>query len=65
MVTELLFLVTSVICVRIRGVGSEVMVTLYHFCSNFHLQLPPYLSGFIVLFPCYLSSKRKTYKYSV
>ena len=36
-VRELLFLVTSVICVGVRGRGSEVTTTLYHFRSDFRL----------------------------
>ena len=38
MVKELLFLVTSVICVRIRGRGSEVTTTPYHIRSDFRLK---------------------------
>ena len=34
-VRELLFLVTSVICVRIRGRGSEVTTPSYHVRSRF------------------------------
>ena len=37
-VRELLFLVTSVICVRIRGRGSEVTTTLYHIRSDLCLK---------------------------
>ena len=37
-VRELLFLVTSVICVRIRGRGSEVTTTPYHIRSDFRLK---------------------------
>ena len=36
-VVRKLFLVTSVICVRIRGRGSEVTTTPYHFRSDFRL----------------------------
>ena len=54
-IRELLFLVTSVICVWIRGSGSEVTTAPYHFCSHFRPQLCSYRSEFIVLFPRYLS----------
>ena len=57
---QLLFLVASVVCVRIRGRGSEVTTTLYHFVQ-FRLQRRSYRSGFVVLFPRYLSRKLKTY----
>ena len=40
-VRELLFLVTSVVCVWIRGRGSEVTTTLYHIRSNFRLAFLP------------------------
>ena len=64
-VRELLFLVTSVICVRIRGHGSEVTTTPYHIRSDFCLKQRSYHNGFIVVFLCYLSHKHKTYRYSV
>ena len=68
-VRELLFLVTSVICVRIRGRGSEVTTISYHFCSDFRLQLRSYRSGFVgesnPCLPRYLSCKHNTYGYSV
>ena len=41
------------------------MTTPYHFHSDFCLQLCSYQSGFIVLFPHYLSHRYKTYRYSV
>ena len=47
-----------------RGSGSEVMPTPIHFHSDFCLQLRSYWSGFVVLFPCYLSRKHDTCKYS-
>ena len=55
MVRELLFLVTSVIFVWIRGRVSEVTTTLYHIRSDFHLKWRSYHSGFVVLFLSYLS----------
>ena len=64
-VRELLFLVTSVICVRIRGSGSEVTTTPYHIRSNFRLKQRSYHSGFVVLFLSYLSRKHDTHRYSV
>ena len=36
---ELLFLETSVICVRIRGDGSEVMTTPYQLYVDFQLHI--------------------------
>ena len=63
-VREILFLVTPVICVRIRGRESEVTTTCL-FRSDFRLQLRSYSSGFIVLFPCYFPRKHKTYRYTV
>ena len=59
-VRELLFLVTSSICLRIRGRGSEVTTNAYHFRADFRLQLRSYRNGFVVLSPRYLSSKHKT-----
>ena len=53
-VRELLFLVTSMICVRIRGRGSE-----------FRLIQRSDHNGFVVLFIRYLSHKHKTYKHSL
>ena len=64
-VRELLFLVTSVICVRIRGRGSEVTTTPYHIRLDFRLKQRSYPDGFVVLFVRYLSSKHTTYRYSV
>ena len=55
----------SVICVRIRGCGSEVTTTPYHIPSDFHLKQLSYHNGFLVLFLRYLSHKHKTYRYSV
>ena len=49
-VRELLFLVMSVICVRIRGRGSEVTTTPYHIHSVFCLKRFSYHNGFVVLF---------------
>ena len=60
----LFFLVMSVICLQIRGCWSEVTTTRDRFCSDFHLQLHSYLSGFVVLFPCHLSCKHETYWHS-
>ena len=56
---------TSVICVRIRGRGSEVTTTPYHIRSDFRLKRRFYHDGFVVVFLCYLSHKHKTYRYSV
>ena len=64
-VIELLSLVTSVICVRIRGRGSEVTTTAYHIRSDFRLKRFSYLHGFVVVFLRYLSRKQKAYRYSV
>ena len=64
-VRELLFLVTSVICVRIRGRGSEVTTTPYHIRSDFRLKRRSYHNGFVVLFLRYLLCKDNTYRYSV
>ena len=64
-VRELLFLVTSVICVRIRGRGSEVTTTPYHIRLDFRLKQRPCHNGFVVLFLRYLLRKHKTYRYSV
>ena len=64
-VRELLLLVTSMICVRIRGRGSEVTTTPYHIRLDFRLKQRPYHNGFVVLFLRYLSRKHKTYRYSV
>ena len=64
-VRELLFLVTSVVCVWIRGRGSEVTTTPYHIHSDFHEKQHSYHNGFVVLFLHYLSCKHKTYRYSV
>ena len=49
MVVVRALLATTVICMWIRGHRSEVTD---QFCSDFHLQLRSYQSGFIVLFPC-------------
>ena len=64
-VRELLFPVTSAICVRIRGRGSEVTTTPYHFLSDFRLKQRFYQSGFIVLFLCHFSPRHKAYRNSV
>ena len=64
-VRELLFLVTSVISVRIRGRGSEVTTTPYHIRSDFRLKRRSDHNGFVVVFLHYLSRKNKTYRYSV
>ena len=64
-VRELLFLVTSVICVRIRGRGSEVTTSPYHLRSDFRLRRRSDHNGFVVVFLHYLSRKHKTYRYSV
>ena len=47
---ELFFLVTSVMCVWIRGHGSKVTTIFDHFSSDFRLQLRSYQSVFVVLF---------------
>ena len=52
MVRQLLFLVRSVICVLIRGYGSQVMTPPYHFFFPVCLQLCSHQSEFVVLFPC-------------
>ena len=65
MVREPLFLVMSVICVRIRGRGSEVTTSPHHIRSDFRLKRRSCHSGFVVLFLRYLSRKHKTYRYSV
>ena len=49
-VRELIFLVTSVICVRIGGRESEVTATPYHIRSDFRLKRRSYHNGFVVLF---------------
>ena len=54
-VRELLFLVMSVICVRIRGCGSEATTTPHHIRSDFCLKQCSYHNGFVVLFLRYLS----------
>ena len=64
-VRELFFLVTSVICVRIRGRGSEVTITPYHIRSDFRLKRRSNHNGFVVVVLHYLSRKHKTYRYSV
>ena len=64
-VRELLFLVTSVICVGIRGCTSEVTTIPHHFRSDFRLKLRSYQSGFVVLLPRYLSRKHKLITYTV
>ena len=64
-VRELLFIVTSVICVRIRGRGSEVTTTPYHIRLDFRLKRRSYHNVFVVLFLRYLSREHKTYRYSV
>ena len=64
-VRELLFRVTSAICVRIRDCTSEVTTTPYHFRSDFRLKLRSYQSGFVVLLPRYLSRKHKLITYTV
>ena len=60
MVRELFPLMTSVICVQIRGHRSEVMKVVYHIAQVFHLLLRSYHSGFIgtisTLF-CYVNIK--------
>ena len=61
LVRELLFLVTSVIFAWIRGRGSKVTTTPYDFRSDFCQQLRFYRSGFVVLFPLYLSHKHNTF----
>ena len=48
-VRELLFLVTLVICVRIRGCGSEVTTTRYHIRLDFRLKRRSYRNGFVIL----------------
>ena len=62
---ETIFLMTLVFCVWSRGHGSEAMKTPYHFRSDLCLQWRSCRSGFIVLFPHYLSSKHETFRYSV
>ena len=62
LVLELLFLVTSVICVQIRGRRSEV-ATAYHFCSV--LSTPTFLQVWIPGTISKLSRKHKTYRYSI
>ena len=64
-VRELLFLVTSVICVRVRGRGSEVTTTPYHIRSDFRLKRRSDHNGFVIVFLHYFSRKHKTYRYSV
>ena len=64
-VRELLFLVTSVICVWIRGYGSEVTTSPYHIHSDFRLKHCSHHNGFVVLFLHYFSCKCKSYRYSV
>ena len=64
-IRELLFLVTSVICVWIRGYGSEVTTTPYHIHSDFRLKHCSHHNGFVVLFLHYFSCKCKSYRYSV
>ena len=66
-VRELFFLVTSVICVQIKGCTcrSEVTTTPYHIRSDFPLKWHSYDNGFRVVFLHYLSRKHKTYRYSV
>ena len=44
---------------------SEVTTTPYHIRLDFRLKQRPYHYGFVVLFLRYLSSKHKTYRYSV
>ena len=48
-VRELLFLVTSVICVRIRGRRSEVTTTPYHIRLDFRLKRRSYHNGFVII----------------
>ena len=59
-VGELFFLVTSTICVRIRGHRSEVTRIVYHMAQVFRLLLRSYHSGFVgtisTLF-CYVNIK--------
>ena len=64
-VRELLFLVKSVICVWIRGRGSEVTTTHYHIRSDFRLKRRSDHNGYVVVFLHYLSGKHKTYRYVV
>ena len=49
-VAVLLFVVTSGICLRIRGRRSRVTTTPNHFRLDLRLQLRSYRSGFVVLF---------------
>ena len=46
-VRELFFLVTSAICVRIRGHRSEATKIVYHVAQVFRLLLRSYHSGFV------------------
>ena len=63
-VSELFSLVTSAICVRIRGHRSEVTKTVYHMAQAFRLMLRSYHSGLVgtvsALF-CYVNIKLYTF----
>ena len=53
------------ICVRIRGRGSEITTTPYHIRSDFRLKSRSYYTGFVVVFLHYLTGKHNTYRYSI
>ena len=64
-VRELLFLVTSLIYMRMEVAGQRLPQRLNHTYSDSRLKQCSYHNEFVALFLRYLSHKHKTYRYSV